>query len=238
MQRMASVKTWYDFWQDKHGTTFCFAVLHNSGNLEFAIDELSSFAAYIESKRNYRKTDYLISSDKLKLKSVSANTINAHIAAVCNFLIFLTDRYVSVRHLDASPSRVNTLRAKQILRINTVRSALTVNTRAIDKHNSYQEKFRSLTPKMMDAVMLISRPSTKKINNKLNPWKSSTVQWRNYIMIRLLDHYGLRAAELLLLTLDSIKPNLSGGYSMVVTAPLDSDPRQATNLSIKNRFLT
>ena len=147
---------------------------------------------------------------------------------------FLTDRYVSSVHLDISPSEIRNIKSRHALKVAMTQSNLTISQKKRRESHVDVERFKSLTPKMMDAVMLIIRPSTKSLNNELNPWMSESVQWRNYIMIRLLDHYGLRAGELLLLSLDSIKPNLNGGYSMVVTAPLEKDPRKATNLSIKN----
>ncbi len=235
MQKMSAIKIWYDYWLEKHGTTFCFDALNQMGDLCFAIRELPSFVAFLESKGRFSKT--LIMSDKTPYGfRVSKNVINTHVASVCSFLRFLTDRYMSSAYIDKSPFELRKLKSNQILDIETIRSSLTSTWNTRNNLNTDIDKHKSLTPKMMNAVLLITRPTTSMVNNELNPWKSNSVQWRNYIMIRLLDHYGLRAGELLLLTLDSIKRNLSGGYSMVVTSPLEKDPRKATNLAIKNEF--
>lgn len=75
MQRMSSLKAWYEFWQEKHGTTFCYAVLSNLGDLEFAISELMSFVPYLESNSGFARVHLALNQNKPKPKAISTNTI-------------------------------------------------------------------------------------------------------------------------------------------------------------------
>ncbi|WP_370451458.1 site-specific integrase [Buttiauxella sp. B2] len=66
-------------------------------------------------------------------------------------------------------------------------------------------------------INIIAPCSTRK-HNLLNPFPSGYIQFRNFLIVRLLLNYGLRIGELLLLECSSIKSNIKGDkFSLIVT---------------------
>ncbi|HGN1328160.1 TPA: hypothetical protein ACKRF0_001127 [Proteus mirabilis] len=119
------------------------------------------------------------------------------------------------------------------------------------KHNP---TYRSLTKGQLlclDEMLLPSSPliseSVPKENvsvykNKLNPFASLFLQFRTYIIHRLMFNYGLRIGEVLLLTVESLgasNPNHLGEIRYILSVNnLPShieDPRKEP-ITIKNRF--
>ncbi|MGS4726416.1 site-specific integrase [Citrobacter farmeri] len=80
-------------------------------------------------------------------------------------------------------------------------------------------------------------PSSKHKNNLLNPFPSGFIQFRNYLIIRLMLNYGLRVGELLLLECSSVKASISGDkFSLIISMPQNmTDPRTHAP-SLKNEY--
>ncbi|HBN0160171.1 TPA: site-specific integrase, partial [Escherichia coli] len=80
-------------------------------------------------------------------------------------------------------------------------------------------------------------PSSAQKHNPLNPFPSGHLQFRNFLIIRLLLNYGLRTGELLLLECSSIKPNLKGDkFSLIVTTVDEAYEPRKNAPSLKNAW--
>ena len=97
--------------------------------------------------------------------------------------------------------------------------------------------FQSMTGDMVENVYRIVVPSSKHKNNLLNPFPSGFIQFRNYLIIRLMLNYGLRVGELLLLECSSVKASISGDkFSLIISMPQNmTDPRTHAP-SLKNEY--
>lgn len=104
------------------------------------------------------------------------------------------------------------------------------------KHSN--KHFNSLTEDMVRKFYEIIRPESSSKPNPINPFPAGEIQFRNYLICRLLLNYGLRVSELLLLEKNSIKPNIKGvQFSIIVTSVDDDvrDPRKRLP-SLKNSW--
>ncbi|WP_288995777.1 tyrosine-type recombinase/integrase [uncultured Psychrobacter sp.] len=88
---------------------------------------------------------------------------------------------------------------------------------------------------MQDSFYEIILPSTPTRSNPKNVFKDNATQFRNFLIARLLINYGLRASELLLLSLKSIKPNVnSSSKSLVICDTQDTKDYRSPKPNIKN----
>lgn len=94
-----------------------------------------------------------------------------------------------------------------------------------------------MTGDMVENVYRIVVPSSKHKNNFLNPFPSGFIQFRNYLIMRLMLNYGLRVGELLLLECVSVKASIKGDkFSLIISMPRNmTDPRIHAP-SLKNEY--
>ncbi|WP_262349032.1 hypothetical protein [Enterobacter asburiae] len=212
---LQAVKFFYEFWQQKYGVTFCYSFYSSGHNPDIAVREMPSFSLYLENGR-------VIQSSLLPLSTVSAShgsTNAARFQAVIHFISFLINTYISPAYRDDSPKALSLLASRLHIRLHLCRD----NYRTLIPGKSSQcshngQGFQSLTYAMVVSLYGIIAPSSPQKHNPLNPFPFGYLQFRNFLIVRLLLNYGLRIGELLLLECSSIKSNIKGNkFSLIVT---------------------
>ncbi|MNJ11777.1 site-specific tyrosine recombinase XerC [compost metagenome] len=231
---LQAIKYFYEFWLLKHHVTFCYS-FHSSGHdPSIAFNELTSFFHYLENGRSSH-TNVI----KLPHSPGATSSTNAlRIRAVISFITFLINTYLSPMYQDGLPkdlSRRTTELHRRLLICKEDYRTIMPKSYASKGNNPHY--FRSMTIDMINGVYRIIVPSSVSVNNNLNPFPTGGIQFRNYLIFRLLLNYGLRVGELLLLECSSIKPNISNTkYSLIVTsAEMTKDNRRRAP-SLKNDY--
>ncbi|MCE7721105.1 site-specific integrase [Escherichia albertii] len=176
-------------------------------------------------------------SNLLAFTSISTShgiTNAARFRAVVQFISFLINTYVSPVYRDNSPKALSLLASQLRTRLRFCRENYRALTSGKQSKHSHQG-FQSMTSEMMVSLYRIIAPCTVQKHNPLNPFPAGNIQYRNFLIIRLLLNYGLRIGELLLLACNSIKSNIKGDkFSLIVTTTDEGhDPREHAP-SLKN----
>nr|WP_315298828.1 site-specific integrase [Raoultella terrigena] len=223
---LQALKFFYEYWHQKHGVTFCFS-FHLSGyNPSIAISELEAFFHYLESGNLVLpKLGYAVISKH--------NTKINHVHAVCRFINYLISTYVSPRYMDGSPKELSRYALQLCRRLSVYRS----DFRPCKQKHSHKH-FNSLTTDMVRKFYEVIRPGSSSNPNPINPFPAGEIQFRNYLICRLLLNYGLRVSELLLLEKCSIKPNIQDGQFSIIVTSVDDDVRDPRKRlpSLKNSW--
>lgn len=249
-QHMVSICQWYNYWHRKHQRSFDDALfvadrhdvrtLAPLNALDAALADYAGFSAYIDSRQ---KSIDVIEGPGFK-SAVANATHDVRLGCLTQFLLFLAHRYVSGRYTGLTSKEQKTTLDSYRFRLQAARRVacgqLHVRKRTTISQAPQGQlvvRERSLTSEEVRAISACSRPSTSKQANHLNPWQRHAdltqvpaLQVRNHLMIRILNNYGLRLGELLLLRTKSLVPYASGaGYALAVTTYEGTgDPRQVT----------
>ncbi|QIZ53215.1 site-specific integrase [Dickeya zeae] len=229
---LQAVKFFYEFWLQKHRITFCYSFYSSGHNPDIAIGEMPAFSLYLENGR-------VIKSNLLPFTAVSAShdsTNAARFRAVIHFISFLINTYISPAYRDDSPKVLSRLASRLHTRLHLCREHYRILAPGKSSQASHNyQGFQSLTNAMVASLYGIIAPSSVQKHNPLNPFPFGYLQFRNFLIVRLLLNYGLRIGELLLLECSSIKSNLKGDkFSLIVTTVEDGyDPRKNAP-SLKN----
>lgn len=219
---MTGIYKFYQFIQTKHNDSF--DSFFELWGLRGVINELYGFSSYLD----IGEKGVNIASIGAEANVIDVDTNRTRIKDVIKFLQFLNQRYTSLKYC-------NTMTAKKINSEQISISFLLKNTRedltsSGSKRGavSIQKAYKSLTPFQCSAFLTIIRPSTTSKLNEFNPFSSSRVSFRNYLICTLALEYGLRRGELNLLETDSFKPalhNIDGvtSYYLVVTNCYDDE---------------
>lgn len=222
---LQAIKYFYHYWFIKYEVTFCYSFYKSNHNPNIAIDELDNFFNYLRNGNSY-------TPNIIQFTANSHSNIYTHaerIRAVARFIKYLISKYINAYYNDSKPEEL----ARYADRL---QRSLMIKTEEFNslykRRNNGQVKishnFKSLTKEMVKAVYKIITPSYGKKCNKLNPFSTAPLQFRNAIIINILLKYGLRVGELMLLEIESIEENMKGDkYSLVVTSVSDDnfDPR-------------
>ena len=220
-----ALKFWYNFWKEKFSEDFCLSFYESKYSAEIFIEEIDSFFIYLENNSKYDKNLIRIN----KQVEMNYTTISKKIQDTIKYLIFLTDNF-TWQDIENNNLRHNSNR-RIIL---TLQNKLDQYTR-ISSSNSNVKQFKSLTKRMKDSFYEIILPSTPTKNNPKNIFKDNSTQFRNFLIVRLLINYGLRASELLLLSTKSIKLDGNAGSSfLVVCDTQDTKDYRSPKPNIKN----
>nr|WP_224552650.1 site-specific integrase [Pectobacterium versatile] len=229
---LQAIKFFYEFWLQKHGVTFCYS-FHSSGhNPYIAIEEMAAFTHYLEASR-------VLHSNLLAFTPASIShgfTNAARFRAVIQFVSFLINTYVSPAYRDDSPKALSLLASRLHARLRLCRDGYrTLTPRQQSQRSRVSQGFQSMTREMVVSLYRIIAPCSTQKHNPLNPFPLGNIQFRNFLIVRLLLNYGLRVGELLLLECRSIKSNIKGDkFSLIITIADDGcDPRR-NSPSLKN----
>ncbi|EJP3243407.1 tyrosine-type recombinase/integrase [Escherichia coli] len=218
---LQSLKFFYDFWFKKYGVTFCFSFHQSGHNPLIAIEELESFYHYLESGNSNVPKLRIVNHHKPATHSC---TNVRHVHAVIRFITYMINTYISPRYMDESPKELSRLSSRLTNRVSMLRDEFQTG-----KIKNSHKQFRSLTAEMVRIFYEVIRPSSSSQINQLNPFPIGEIQFRNYLICRLLLNYGLRVSEVLLLEINSIKTNIRGDqFSIIVSSVEDDvkDPRK------------
>lgn len=201
---LQSVKFFYEFWRQKYGVSFCYSFYSSDHNPDIAVGEMPAFWMYLENGHN-------VQSNVLSLTRVTkANSLThtVRVRAVIHFISFLINTYISPAYRDDSPKALSLLASRLHTRLQLCRENYrTLTSNKFSQHSHSSQGFQSLSGAMVLSLYGIITPSSAQKHNPLNPFPSGHLQFRNFLIIRLLLNYGLRTGELLLLECSSIKPN-------------------------------
>ena len=232
---LQAIKFFYEFWYQKYGVTFCYSFYQSEHNPLIAIQEISAFFHYLESGHVYQANVMLLASHSTASRLTNAERVRA----VIRFLSFLVNTYVSPMYMKGSPEELSRLSLQLNTKLMICRDEFSVLARGKRAKNSDSHQgFRSLTGGIVRAVYEIIAPNTGSKTNPLNPFPAGEIQFRNFLIVRLLLNYGLRISELLLLECRSIKPNIQGDkYSLIVTT-IDDEVKDSRGRapSLKNIY--
>ncbi|EOX0267724.1 site-specific integrase, partial [Escherichia coli] len=160
------------------------------------------------------------------------------VRAVIHFISFLINTYISPAYRDDSPKALSLLASRLHTRLQLCRENYrTLTSNKFSQHSHSSQGFQSLSGAMVLSLYGIITPSSAQKHNPLNPFPSGHLQFRNFLIIRLLLNYGLRTGELLLLECSSIKPNLKGDkFSLIVTTVDEAYEPRKNAPSLKNAW--
>jgi integrase len=94
-----------------------------------------------------------------------------------------------------------------------------------------------MNQEMIQGLYSVTSPSNANKYNELNPFRSKSVQLRNFLIIHLMLNYGLRIGELMLLTTNSIKKSIQNhNFSLIITNTDDEFDDRSKKPKIKNEY--
>lgn len=225
-RHMEAICQFHEYIHLKHNESFdSFFNLNGQRGL---ISELDGFSTYLDAGRKGINIISFSGSNE-----ISESTGRIRISDVFTFLKYLNTRYTTAKY-----NRSFTVSA--ITREQTAIKFLLIDKK--DDLNSssskrtvkpVQKEYESLTPYQCAALLEIIYPSTPSKKNEMNPFSSTVVSFRNYIICILALEYGLRRGEINLLETDSFKPslyNIDGikSYYLVVTNCVDEEQVEAS----------
>ena len=229
-KELLSLKYFYVFWWKKNGETFDHSFRKARYNLSQAIGELDAFFYYLLDQQHKAGFDGV----QLRPYNFSQSpghyrhNCTEHIRSVTKFLDYMNHRYMTPRYQDVSMDTGK----QRLLYTRMLRDVTRTFSRKTRNVTAEKQPYRSLTEeqiKRLDDMLLPSTPAfTDDISgvvyeatvNPVNPFSSSFLQFRNYLIHRLMFNYGLRVGEVLMLTTDSAgvsRPDSQGGYHYLLS---------------------
>lgn len=235
---ISSIKAWYDFWQLKYKRTFCAYFIDSDYNVTKCIEQLPTFLNYLKNGRTFFPN--VIEMETANEEStVIFSTLALRMQDISLFLKFLLDRYISTEYSDLAPAPLRTFKLSLQLQIENeikeLTSALKSGVKSPTSGTQNSSNYKSLTAEQLADFVAIIRPSTLKKPNDLNPWQDPDVQFRNYHMFMIQLREGLRIGELLLLEINSARPNLSGeSYTLDIREASEDHFNSSYKAKLKN----
>lgn len=230
---LQAIKFFYEFWFIKHGTTFCYSFYCSGHDPAIAIHEMAAFFQYLENGR-------LVSfaPRALPFKHSSGMTNAARVRAVIRFIGYLISTYISPYYRNETPKELSRYASRLNTRLLICKNEFKTLERSNQRYNSrVTEGFQSMTGDIVENVYRIVIPSSKHKNNFLNPFPSGLIQFRNYLIMRLMLNYGLRIGELLLLECASVKTSIKGDkFSLIISMPCGMNDPRVHAPSLKNDY--
>ncbi|ELX9823729.1 TPA: site-specific integrase [Escherichia coli] len=230
---LQAIKFFYDFWFIKHRTTFCYSFYFSGHDPAIAIHEMTDFFQYLENGR-------LVSfaPQALPFKHSSCMTNASRVRAVIRFIGYLIATYVSPYYRNETPKELSRYASRLNTRLLICKDEFKTLERSNQRYYSrVTQGFQSMTGDMVENVYRIVVPSSKHKNNFLNPFPSGFIQFRNYLIMRLMLNYGLRVGELLLLECVSVKASIKGDkFSLIISMPRNMTAPRIHAPSLKNEY--
>lgn len=229
-RHMTAICQFYEYIYLKHNDSF--DGFFELNGLRGVIFELDGFSSYLDSGK---KGVNIIS---LGHSSVDVTTGRIRISDVVTFLSFLNNRYTSSRYDNSMvPKRLASEQTAIKFLLKDKKEDLTESS-SRKGAAAISEEYKSLTPYQCTAFLKVIYPSTPENHNKLNPFSSISVSFRNYLICTLALEYGLRRGEINLLETDSFKPsihNIDGKTTYYITVT-NCDDEETVEGSIKTEY--
>ena len=228
-RHMTAICQFYEYIQRKHNDSFDFFFERNG--MRGVISELDGFSLYLD----VGQKGLNIVSFGTGANAIAISTSRVRINDVFRFLRYLNDRYTTTKYNNTFvPKYIGHEQTKISFLLRDKQQDLTASG-SKRSAAAIQDEYKSLTPFQCAAFLKIIRPTTTAKPNKLNPFSSLRVSFRNYLICTLALEYGLRRGEINLLETDSFKPslhNLNGVTSYYITVT-NCDDEENVEGSIK-----
>ncbi|MEZ9796276.1 site-specific integrase [Vibrio cyclitrophicus] len=216
---LISLRFFYIYYYKKYKRTFDYDFYQRKYNISTFIHELDGFFNYLLGEQHLNSKEDIIAVGHLHTAIIKANkvTYGGHIRCIGRFMRYLNYRYMNLKYQDLSPleaHEVNTANHQDLVEKLKSFSRLEVS------QNEPASRFKSITEQQSIKLNNMLIPSTptftdeetgehfEEVINPQNPFKEGFLQYRNYLMHRLMFAYGLRVGEVLLLSLDSVGETL------------------------------
>lgn len=241
---LVSLRFFYIYFYKKYKRTFDYDFYRRKYNISTFIDELDGFFNYLLGEQHLNSQQDIIEIRHLDNTIVKVNraTYGNHVRSIGGFLRYLNFRYMNLRYQDMSPTEaheINTSNSKDL-----AEKLKSFNRIAVSQKKP-ASRFKSITEQQHIELNNMLIPSTPtfidietgehfdEVVNPQNPFKEGFLQYRNYIIHRLMYTYGLRVGEVLLVSLDSVGETLPDArgktrFILVIQNLLDDllDPRR------------
>ncbi|PSV16535.1 site-specific integrase [Photobacterium kishitanii] len=241
---MISIRFFYEYYLKKHTKTFDYDLYQKNYNIDSFILELNSFFYYLLDKQHKNNKSHIeiINPIHLNISKYNKLTYGGHIRSIGRYFKYLNNRYMNVKYQKLSPTDAHNIQKnnEKVL----AAEIKSFNSLSVS-NNEPANRYKSITKIQYIALNNMLIPSTpeftdidtgevyEEVINTQNPFKRGFEQYRNYLIHRLMYTYGLRVAECLMLTKDSIGPTLPDArgdvhYVLIVQSlPNDiEDPRK------------
>lgn len=232
---LIALKFWYEFWNEKFSTSFCESFYSTSYNFEIIQGEIDNFIVYLENNKK-------IESNLIQLRNTNHTnytTIGHRIRSFLKFYSFLIDEYLSTQSQPQLTSKEIQKIKENLNKYMTIKKKFINNFSKANKtiKSEINDNFKSMNQEMIKGLYSVISPSHSNKNNELNPFRSKSVQLRNFLIIHLMLNYGLRVGELMLITTNSIKKSIQNhNFSLIITNTDDEFDDRSKKPKIKNEY--
>ncbi|WP_319784191.1 hypothetical protein [Oceanisphaera sp. IT1-181] len=228
---LISIRFFYKYWLAKHSETLDRFFYRNNYNINFITSEIDGFFDYLLSQQHRTDNDkvFPVSFMDAAISHVNKGTYSQHFRAVARFLHYLNERYMCLDYQNLSPAEADTIYESNKTRLqNKVRDF----SRLEIAKNEPGARYKSINLQQLEKLNKMLLPSVptfvdeetgegfKAQDNPVNPFKSIFLQYRNYLIHKLIYNYSLRAGEIQLLTLNSFgesQPDSQGNTSYLMS---------------------
>ncbi|WP_261886148.1 site-specific integrase [Vibrio pomeroyi] len=216
---LVSLRFFYVYYYKKYKQTFDFDFYQRKYNISTFIHEIDGFFNYLLGKQHRKDNEDIIALVHLDTPIYKTNkvTYGNHIRNVGRFFRYLNFRYMNLKYQDVSPVRAHEITTENSKQLDE--KLRTFNRIEVSK-NEPANRYKSISEQQNIELNNMLIPSTpaftdletgehfEEVINPQNPFKEGFLQYRNYLMHRLMYTYGLRVGEVQLISLDSIGETL------------------------------
>lgn len=214
-KELFTLKYFFEYWDKKFSRTFDYCFINAGYNIVDFIPELNIFYHHLLNKQHHKKNQNNSNFYHTTLESRKSNA--EHLRTIAKFFLYLNQRYMIQRYQQLDNLQLCKIRDWNERNVKlTIREFSKVQSQNMSMHSAY----RSLTKDQLIKLENILLPSSPLIKdelvndssymnmkkNEFNPFGTLFLQFRTYLIHRLMFNYGLRISEVLLLTTESICP--------------------------------
>ncbi|CAH6852744.1 Site-specific integrase [Vibrio chagasii] len=225
-----SLRFFYIYYFKKYKRTFDYDLYQRKYNISTLIHELGGFFNYLLGEQHLNNEQDIIGLGHLDtvITKVNKTTYGNHVRCIGRFFRYLNFRYMNLRYQNLSPTDAHEIYTSNL---NDLTEVLKTFNRIEVAPNSPANRYKSISEQQLIDLNNMLIPSTpaftdvetgehfEEVGNSLNPFKKGFLQYRNYLINRLMYTYGLRVGEVLLVSLDSIgetQPDAQGNTRFVL----------------------
>lgn len=197
-----SLRFFYIYYYKKYKRTFDYDFYLRKYNISIFIHELDGFFNYLLGEQHLNDKEDIIALEHLHTAITKANkvTYGNHIRCIGGFFRYLNFRYMNLKYQDMSPveaHEINTANRKDL-----DQKLKSFNSIKVSK-NEPASRYKSITEQQNIELNNMLIPSTpaftdvdtgeyfEEVTNPQNPFKDGFLQYRNYLMHRLMYTYGI-----------------------------------------------
>ncbi|KFI11364.1 hypothetical protein IX95_14910 [Vibrio sp. B183] len=233
--QLANLKYFYEFWLEKWGCTLDYS-FHRLDYSSSAISELTSqlpeYWIYLTNNRILAVNLYKLPSEITHHETITKmQTCAQQYKTACRFIKFLIHTYITYHYTGKTTSELEKIERFLLGKLETESKKYSHYTETTSDSND----LRSLTNEQLVSFSALFKP-TPLVNDEIFT-KQNYIEYRNYILFILINLYGLRIGEALLLEETSFKSNIHKNKFYMYISNLDNheDPR-IRRPSIKNNY--